>query len=132
MDEVAVTSVGGDYWKHVQSKAAHWKGGRSKSVVRITPHNVTKFQQNLPGTYGSAGRNILIGPGLVTFDLMLNKKVRLWSERKILELRWDVFNAMNRAHFSNPNAILASPSTFGQITSTGAGRIIQISMKLSF
>lgn len=61
---------------------------RPKSAMLRQYFDATKFQQNLPGTYGSSGRNILIGPGLVTFDLMLNKRFRLWSESKVSRTAW--------------------------------------------
>ena len=51
--------------------------------------------------FGSAGRNILIGPGFQNVDLSLFKNIRL-AERTKLQLRWEVFNVLNRANFQVP------------------------------
>ena len=63
-----------------------------------------------------------------------------------MQFRWEMFNAFNRAHFSNPSNNPADPSSFGRITTTkgygaGAGgaeqdvfgvpgRIMQFALKL--
>lgn len=94
--------------------------------------DTSQFVQNPTGTFGNTGRNPLIGPGLAVFDLNLNKRFRVWGEGRNLELRWDVFNAMNRANFANPGGNLAGTATFGRITSAGAGRIQQLGLRFEF
>lgn len=110
----------------------HLPADRPKSQLLTKYFDVTRFVQNQPGQFGNSGRNILIGPGLMTFDLTLDKRIPLRSEGKAIELRWDVLNALNRANFSNPGANLASASTFGRITSAGAGRIMQLALRVEF
>lgn len=94
--------------------------------------DATMFTHNLPGQFGNAPRNFIIGPGAVNFDLMLNKKVPLWSESRTLEIRADMFNAFNRANFNNPGSNLASTASFGRITAAGPGRIMQLALKIEF
>ncbi|MGH9406327.1 MAG: carboxypeptidase regulatory-like domain-containing protein [Terriglobia bacterium] len=53
---------------------------------------------------GNAGRNLLVGPGILDFDFGLFKDFRL-SERFSLELRWEVYDAFNR---SNPGFLLGN------------------------
>jgi hypothetical protein len=102
-------------------------------AARLTEYfNPAMFQANTPGHYGSAGRNILIGPGRAAMDASLNKEFPLWSERRKLRVRWDVFNATNRANFSNPGASLSSAASFGKITSASSGRVEQLSLHLVF
>lgn len=43
---------------------------------------------------GSAGRNILTGPGLVNFDIAFYKNFR-WGKGKMLQLRWEIYDLFN-------------------------------------
>jgi outer membrane receptor protein involved in Fe transport len=56
-------------------------------------------------TFGDAGRNSLTGPGYGEVDLSLSKSFAI-TERMHLDLKWDVFNALNQINLQNPvNAI---------------------------
>jgi outer membrane receptor protein involved in Fe transport len=105
--------------------------GRPKAEKLLRYFNTAQFVQNPTGTFGNTGRNPFSGPGLAVFDLNLNKKIRV-SEGKMLEFRWDLFNAFNRANFSNPGGNLSATATFGRITSAGAGRIQQLGLRFEF
>ncbi len=59
---------------------------------------LTCFVNPPPFTFGNAGRNILIGPGLFTWDLGLDKEFRV-SDRFGLQFRSEFFNLLNRAKF---------------------------------
>jgi Carboxypeptidase regulatory-like domain/TonB dependent receptor/TonB-dependent Receptor Plug Domain len=63
---------------------------------------------------GNAGRNIMTGPGLATFDLSFEKNtpVARISETFNIKLRVDVFNLFNRANFNPPvqNEFLLDPT----------------------
>ena len=55
------------------------------------------------------------------------------TESAKLQTRFEFFNATNTPHFSNPNADLATSTTFGSITRTyGNMRIIQVAAKFIF
>lgn len=82
------------------------------------------------GQFGDASRDILHGPGTIQWDMSLTRNFQL-SERYRLQLRSDFFNIMNHANWGNPATGLTS-STFGQITSFGSPRLIQVNMKLFF
>jgi hypothetical protein len=105
--------------------------GRAKAQVLAAYFDTSKFAANLPGQYGNAGRNILIGPGLANFDLSLGKRFAI-TERHHLEFRCDAFNAFNRANFSNPNSNFSGGKSFGQITSAAAGRNLQLALRYEF
>ncbi|HXE74718.1 MAG TPA: TonB-dependent receptor [Candidatus Xenobia bacterium] len=49
---------------------------------------------------GSAGRNILTGPGLVNFDVAFYKNFR-WGESKNIQFRWEVYNLFNHPNPGN-------------------------------
>lgn len=90
------------------------------------------------GTYGNAGRNSLVGPGLATLDASVRKTTAL-TERTNLEFRAELFNILNHTNFGTPNEVVYSaagtaPSpTAGVITSTSStSRQIQFGLKLLF
>ncbi|MGH9764018.1 MAG: carboxypeptidase regulatory-like domain-containing protein, partial [Blastocatellia bacterium] len=92
--------------------------------------NTAAFVANPAGTFGNAGRDILEGPGFFTLNaaLVRNFKIR---ERQTLQLRWEAFNALNHPNFNNPDANITD-KLFGQITSTGDPRVMQIALKYIF
>ena len=50
---------------------------------------------------GTAGRNqVRMHNGINNWDLVLAKKTRLWDETKILEFRFEAFNAFNHTQFT--------------------------------
>jgi hypothetical protein len=105
--------------------------GRSRSEILARYFDTGKFAANQPGRYGNAGRNILTGPGTVSFDLSMGKTFAI-TETKRVEFRWNAFNAFNQPGFSSPGANLNSPSNFGKITGAGSGRIMQGALRFEF
>jgi hypothetical protein len=89
------------------------------------------------GFYGNLGRNTLIGPGLFSVDLSINKQFRL-KEGVTLQVRTEMFNSLNRPNFSIPSGRTVFSSSgpvgsAGRITSTQtSARQLQLGMKLSF
>ena len=81
------------------------------------------------GTFGSAGRNILEGPGYQNGNLALLKQIPLSGSAR-LQLRAEVFNLLNR-RTSICRIFLGSP-TFGQILSAQSPRHIQFGARLMF
>jgi hypothetical protein len=54
-----------------------------------------------------------------------------FNERLNLQYKSEFFNIMNHANWNGPTAGLTS-STFGQVTSFGSPRLIQMSLKFIF
>jgi hypothetical protein len=104
---------------------------RSKDQRMARYFDTTAFRRNNPGQYGNAGRNILEGPGEISWDLSLQKKFYLAREGHNLEFRTDFFNLMNHANLGNPQTALNS-SSFGRITSTGGARVVQFALRYGF
>jgi hypothetical protein len=77
-------------------------------------YNISCFVAPPPYTFGNAGRNILIGPGLATWDFGADKDFRL-TERFALQFRAEFFNLLNHPNFGLPNASIGS-SAAGTIT----------------
>jgi len=87
------------------------------------------FVAPAPYQFGNAGRNILIGPGLATWDLGADKDFRI-TERFGLQLRAEFFNALNRANFGLPNASIGATSAGTITTVVTNARQIQFALRL--
>ena len=104
--------------------------------------NTAAFSRPANGTFGSSGRNTIIGPGLHIVDLSVAKTTKL-GERFAAQFRIEAFNLLNRANLSLPNVDFAS-GTFGTVTETpdttagnprlgeGGPRVVQFGLKLLF
>jgi hypothetical protein len=93
--------------------------------------NTAAFQLQPLGTHGTAGRNIVIGPGLIQWDASLLKNFN-FTESTFLQFRFEAFNAANHPNWGNPNTNFSS-SSFGRITGTrGTMRELQFGLKLYF
>ena len=75
-------------------------------------------------------RSTIIGPGFANLDVVVAKTWNLGGTRR-LELRWEVFNALNAVHFDLPNRIFGTPN-FGRIFSAKNAREMQFGAKVSF
>jgi hypothetical protein len=95
---------------------------------------------NNSGFWGNAGRSIIPGPGLGTWDFSVMKDTTI-TERFRLQFRAEFFNLLNRANFNTPNLIIFTPpsatnptglsGTAGAITSTSTtARQLQFGLKL--
>jgi hypothetical protein len=93
--------------------------------------NQAAFAVQPTGTFGNLGRDAVYGPGTIQFDMALTRRFQI-RERYRLELRSDFFNILNHANWSNPGVSIASPTTFGQVTTFGSPRQIQMGLKLYF
>jgi hypothetical protein len=88
-----------------------------------------------PYTFGNAGRNSIRGPGLVQLDWSVHKRFTI-AEGKRLDLRWEVYNILNRTNLGGPNlSIDAGPGARGRITSLETGatmRQMQLGARFEF
>jgi len=89
-------------------------------------------------TIGNMQRNALYKPGTNNFDLTFLKIVPI-KERFKAQLRWEMYNAFNHTQFSNFNSTARFDAagnqintTFGQLNSTGAARVMQGSIRFLF
>lgn len=70
------------------------------------------FRQPTGARFGTTGRNIMVGPGIVNLDMSLFRTFK-FSERLSLEFKAECFNISNTPKFSNPSANVASMSLNG-------------------
>jgi hypothetical protein len=90
--------------------------------------------------FGTAGRGTVRAPGMNTWDLSLIKNTAI-GENQSLQLRFEFFNAFNRANFQAPNVTFvpgatgstgSTSSSFGRVTSANDARQIQLGQKFYF
>lgn len=99
----------------------------TNSLIWIAP---AAFVANGLGTFGDAGYNSLIGPGLFDIDANVTRAFPI-HERYRFELRFEFFNLLNHTNFSLPVATENS-ATFGKILSSADPRILQLAAKFNF
>jgi hypothetical protein len=83
--------------------------------------------------FGNEGRNAVVGPGYVNWDLSAFKNIRL-TESKELQFRGELFNVLNHTNFRLPVSDIESKAsgTFGTIQSDISPRVIQVALKILF
>src|SRR5271157_649896 len=79
---------------------------------------------------GNEGRNVITGPGLASWDASLERHFRL-TERLSTVFRTDFFNLTNHPNFNRPG-LIAGTTQFGNISSAGNSRQIQLSLRLNW
>jgi hypothetical protein len=107
--------------------------------------NPNMFTAPPDGNHGDVGRNVLIGPKLVSMDLSVNKDtaIRALGEGASLQFRAEVFNLLNHPNFAvpaNPSVLGSDPAFGGTINQTAgaiagtttSSRQIQLALKLVF
>ena len=80
-------------------------------------------------SFGNAGRNILIGPGLQTVDFSLDKDFRI-TEGRGLQFRVEAFNLLNHANFDMPGESIGTGSAATITSVISHSREIQIAARL--
>ena len=94
--------------------------------------NIGAFQAVPSGTFGNELRNRLGGPSFQSFDMTLQRLIRL-KQQMAVTLRWDVFNLFNTTNFGLPNRNISDGSTFGTISSlAGDARVMQLAVRFTF
>lgn len=91
--------------------------------------NPAAFRAPAPGTFGTAGRNIIRGDGFQSVDLSLFKNIPV-TERIQGQFRAEFVNSFNHVNFQGPATNLTS--TPGLFVAAAQPRIVQLGFKLSF
>ena len=92
-------------------------------------YNVSCFVPPPVYMFGNTGRNVLIGPGLETWDVGGAKDFRL-TERFALQFRSEFFNVLNHSNFGLPNGSIGSTSAGTVTTEITNARQIQFALRL--
>ncbi len=92
--------------------------------------NRAAFTAPATGTYGTASRNSIEGPGVVSVNSSLSRTLQLGSTRSF-EARLQANNVFNTIQYSGINTTLNSP-TFGQVSSVAATRSLTFIARYRF
>jgi hypothetical protein len=126
-DDRSLTGVGNDLADEVGPRK-YTSGSRGARIAgwfdtsAFTPANL--------GTFGNAGRNILVGPGTFNLDFSAHRWFTL-AERRRLQYRAEFFNVLNHPLLNNPDTAVGD-SNFGRITGARSPRILQMDLRLVF
>jgi hypothetical protein len=126
-EDNSLTGVGNDN-ADVVSKPGYTSGSKADRINKW--FTTEAFRTNREGTFGNAGRNILIGPKTFDVTAAAHKSFRL-TEHVKLQYRAEFFNALNHTNLNNPGTTVTT-SSFGRITGAREPRIIQMALRLSF
>jgi hypothetical protein len=102
--------------------------------------NPAAFAEPQIGTIGSAGVNIMYGPGYANFDMTINRKIQLGAnERRTLQLKVEAFNVFNHTEFTGVNAAYTfnaagvnTNANIGALTGERGPRIVSLEMRVQF
>jgi len=83
-----------------------------------------------PGTFGTAARNTIIGPGVSVLNFGLMRSVEVGQTRS-LTFQIQAINALNTVQYATIDTVVNSP-TFGQVTSVRPMRRFQIAVRFRF
>ena len=92
--------------------------------------NVAAFTLPAAGQFGDAGRNTIIGPGIINFDFSLSKTIPI-KDMQAFEVRASATNIFNHPNFTTIDTVVNSP-TFGRVTAVGTMRRVQIFLRYRF
>jgi Carboxypeptidase regulatory-like domain/TonB dependent receptor-like, beta-barrel len=107
---------------------------RPRSQVVAQWFNIAAFSKTTQAANsfdGTAGRNILDGPGLKNVDMGIFREFRV-AESKRLQFRAEATNALNMVNLSAPGTNANSPSTFGIISTAASMRQAQLGLRFTF
>ncbi|HKS97847.1 MAG TPA: hypothetical protein VJV74_17155, partial [Terriglobia bacterium] len=94
--------------------------------------NTAAFILPPPGTFGNAGRNTISGPGLINFNMSLDRFVTLSREKgRRLDFRISANNVFNTPNFTGLSTVV-NAATFGRVTSVKSMRALDFSVRLRF
>jgi hypothetical protein len=92
--------------------------------------NKAAFSPPAPGTFGTAGRNTIIGPGVSALNLGLLRSVEV-GQTRTLTFQLQASNVLNTVQYAGIDTVVNSP-TFGQVTSVRPMRRFQIIARFRF
>ena len=92
--------------------------------------NTAAFVAPPAGQFGDAGRNVIIGPPTILFDMAMTKVIPM-GEARMLEVRAQASNVFNTPQFTVIDTAVNSPS-FGRVTAAGNMRQMQLALRYRF
>jgi hypothetical protein len=94
-------------------------------------------ERMIQGVFGNGGRNVLIGPGFNQWDISAIKNFEI-REHTRLQFRGESFNVVNHPSFTGIDttarfdAAGKPTGTYGAVTGSGPGRVLEFGLKLIY
>ena len=92
--------------------------------------NTAAFTVPAAGTYGTAGRNTIIGPGSIGLNMALSKDFQM-KDNMALQISAQATNVLNHINYTGIDTTVNS-RTFGQVISVGTTRRITMNARFRF
>ncbi len=92
--------------------------------------NTAAFALPIPGTYGTAGRNTIPGPGLISLNTSFGRSFA-FGDRRSFEFRLDGTNVLNHVNISSVGTTLNS-NTYGLPLAASAMRSVSVVLRFRF
>jgi len=113
-------------------------GDAQKPTTPGTYFNTAAFAAPAVGALGSAGVNMVTGPGYLNWDVTLTKNIRL-DEKRVLKFRTEAYNIFNHTQFSALNTAAQFNASgaqinndFGRPTATRSPHVISFALRFEF
>jgi trimeric autotransporter adhesin len=92
--------------------------------------NTSAFTLPPAGTFGTASRNMIIGPGSRQLNAQFSRDLRMHATR-VLTLQLNATNLLNAVNYGAVDTVVNSP-TFGQVLSVRGMRSMQLNLRFRF
>jgi hypothetical protein len=119
-----------DGFNYDYPNAASYAMGKSRQAYLNGVFSSGQFTQPALGTEGGEKVNAFWNPGFAEVDAALLKNVKIY-ERLQLQLRFDVYNVLNRVNLQGVDSNLPD-GTFGRVTSQYNPRNLEIGARIMF
>ncbi len=117
-------------------KEATLANGALGTVQWINP---TAFGRPKLGDFGNAPKDVFRLPGVNNWDMSFFKNFPFFSEKRRLQLRWEIYNLFNHAQFNAVDSAARFDASgaqvntrFGQVTQARPARVMQGSLRFTY
>lgn len=135
IDSVDLSGGGDGNRINVTGKAQLGYGDRTFSRF----FDPTVFARPARGDFGNAPKDVFRQPGTSNWDISFFKNIPMFSEKKSLQFRWEMYNAFNHTQYSSVDTTARFDAAggqqnqrFGEVISTRAPRRMQASLRFRF
>ena len=92
--------------------------------------NTAAFTVPEPGTFGSAGRNIIIGPGSRLLNGQVSRDIQ-FQRNRAFTIQFNANNILNFVNYTRVDTVVNSP-TFGQVLAVSGMRSMQLNLRFRY
>lgn len=130
--DTSLTGIGQDTADLVPGQTPTLDTSRQHSQLISEYFNTAAFRVAADGTFGTAARNSLTGPGIINFDFSIFKNFPISERWGSIQLRSEFFNLFNHPNFLNPVSNVSAGGAFGHIFGARDPRFVQFALKWLF